>query len=197
MRCDVKLLASACAIALLTGCGIQDGDYVVYRVGLSSTKQSTSCYFPETEAPINTVEDSNSYGTPQTWVIYFASDDMVLDAAGVALRGDDSDDGYLFTSNIIDVTYVGIDQQEAKITENTVLEIDMLTDGDAVSGEFRETVNYDCHFLTATPSAGVCESIPDCKRTRTFSGVELDDVELTEGVDRPNVINGPVPPPMP
>jgi hypothetical protein len=99
------------------------------------------------------------------------------------LRGEDSDDGFLFTSHSIDVSYVGVEQQEAKITEDTVREVDMVVDGSAIAGELRETRKIDCTFLTATPSAGVCEAIPDCVQTRTFSGVELDDVELTSGVD--------------
>jgi hypothetical protein len=178
------------ALPLLTACGVEEGDYLVYRVNVSAFTSSDSCY-PMMMVPVDQAEDSNSLRQGQTWVLYLAAaDKLVLDAAGQALRGAESDDGYLFRGDEIDVTYVGDEQREAKVTAQIKTTINMFTDGSAVNGEVTRAETLKCDFLTATPSPGVCQAIPDCLREASFSGVELDDVELTEGVDR----NPPLPP---
>ena len=185
------------ALPLLTACEIEEGEVVVYRVSVSSEKVALECFFPSEERPADIASDSDSFRTSQTWVLYKGTaDDLVLDANGFALTGGDGEDGFEFVGHDIDVTYVGMDQQEAKITEVDTTTINMITDGDAINGDIVSNLETRCDFLVANPSPGLCSEIPDCKRTRTFSGVRLDDVELTDGVDRPNP-NGTMPPPPP
>lgn len=187
----MRWMGMACA-ALLVACGPEPGDYLVYRVSVSAFTSSASCY-PDEMVPPDEADDRDSLRTGETWVLYVGSGDkLVLDAGGQALRGDESDDGYLFRGDQIDVTYVGEEQREAKITEQTTTLLNMITDGSAVRGDIDQTSVLDCTFLTAAPSPGVCNMRPSCSRSATFAGVELDDVELTEGVDRT-----PPPPPMP
>jgi len=187
MKGLIKLCVFSASVALLSGCGIEAGDYVVYRVSVSAPSLSAGCYYPDEDPPPNEAEDSDSYGQSQTWVVYRGTDDrLVLDAAGVAHGGSDSDEGYRFESNDIDVTYVGIDQQEAKVTLVTEVVIDLLVDDAAISGQHVTRASTKCDFLTATPSPGLCEDIPDCVRSRTVAGVVLEEVELTSDVDPPN-----------
>ncbi len=196
-----RLLQGAAAFALLlsTGCGgVSPGDYIVYRVNVGTESLTEACYFPDETPPEDVAQDSNSFRNSQTWVIYFAAgDETVLDAAGVAMRGDKGGDGFEFSADQIDVSYVGIDQQEAKITAQTTIFVAMNTDGDAVDGTITSTTKTSCDFLTAAPSTGLCEQVPDCVGTRPFAGVKLDDVNLKEVVDRPNdeIGSGGTPPP--
>jgi hypothetical protein len=179
---------AAFALVLSTGCGgVSPGDYIVYRVNVGVETLNDACYFPAEMPPEDVAQDSSSFRSSQTWVIYFAAgDETVLDAAGVALRGDKGGDGFEFSADQIDVSYVGIDQQEAKITAQTTIFVAMNTDGDAVDGTITSTTKTSCDFLTAAPSTGLCEQVPDCVGTRPFSGVKLDGVNLKEVVDRPN-----------
>src|SRR5690606_33787232 len=101
---------------LLSACGTEPGDYVVYRVSVSAFSPSASC-FPNEMVPPDLAEDDDTVRAGQTWVLYLGSSDkLVLDAGGQALRGEESDEGYLFRGDQIDVTYVGEDQREAKVT---------------------------------------------------------------------------------
>jgi hypothetical protein len=185
----------ACLVAA-TGCGISPGDYIVYRVNVGEQSESSGCYYPEEEPSPDLADDSDSFRASQTWVVYYAAgDEIMLDAVGTALRGEETGDGFEFVADQIDVTYAGIDQQEARIAAQTRITITMNTDGDAVDGEIVSLTKTSCDFLTAAPSPGICEDIPDCTRTSPFSGVKLEDVRLEEGVDRPNdEIGGGVPP---
>lgn len=178
-----------------TGCGVSPGDYIVYRVNVGASTFSDAC-FGDDGPPDDIADDSNSYRDPQTWVVYFAAgDEIVLDAAGAALRGEETGDGFEFVADQIDVSYVGIDQQEARVNEQTTITVTMNTDGDAVAGDIVAVTKFECDFLTAAPSPGLCSEVPDCTQTNMFSGVKLDDVRLEEGVDRPNdEIGGGVPP---
>lgn len=169
-----------------TGCGISPGDYIVYRVNVGASELSDAC-FGDDGPPEDIADDSDSFRDPQTWVIYFAAgDEIMLDAAGIALRGGDADGGYQFVADQIDVSYVGIDQQEARINEQTTITVNMQTDGDAVAGDIVAVTKIECDFLTAAPSPGLCSEVEDCTQTNVFSGVKLEDVRLEEGVDRPN-----------
>lgn len=175
--------------ALTVACEPSEGDYIVFRVNVSSFESGAACFGEDGTPPPNEALDENTLRTGQTWVLYVGlSDRLILDAAGQALRGDSSDDGYAFVADDIDVTYVGVDQREVKVTEQITTTVDMLTDGSAVSGSITAVETTSCDFLVANPSSGLCGLVPTCTRTASFAGVELDDVELTESVD-------PAPPP--
>lgn len=182
-------------LGVATGCGVSPGDYIVYRVNVGESELSDAC-FGDDGPPDDIADDDDSFRDPQTWVIYYAAgDEIMLDAAGVALRGGEADGGFQFIADQIDVSYVGIDQQEARINEQTTITITMNTDGDAVAGDIVAVSTVQCDFLTAAPSPGLCSEVEDCTQTNVFSGVKLEDVRLEEGVDRPNEeIGGGVPP---
>jgi hypothetical protein len=193
MRAPALGLALAALAGCLSGCGVEEGDYRVFRVGVERTQISDACYDPEEMNPQEIVEQMEEQGssssqlTPETWVIYYgAGDHIVLDAAGASFTGEENSDGFEFIADVIDVQYDGIDQSEAKITITNHITLTMEVDGDAVQGERLESQTTTCDFLTATPSAGLCEQVTDCSRTTKFFGVELEDIELNTAINRPN-----------
>jgi len=193
-----RLSLAAALITAATGCGVSPGDYLVFRINLGEAAVSDSCYGDD-GPPEDVADDSDSFRQPQTWVIYYgAGDELVLDASGFSLQGEETGDGFEFVADQIDVTYAGVDQQEARVNEQTTTTVTMNTDGDAVEGNIVALMKVTCDFLTAAPTPGVCSEVPDCTQTSPFSGVKLEDVQLEEGVDRPNdEIGGGPPPPDP
>jgi hypothetical protein len=188
--------AAAAALAAtawgVMGCGVAEGDYRVYRVSVERTIVADACYVesmsPEViRAQQEEQQSSASLLTPVTYVIYYgAGDHLVLDAAGVSIRGEETSDGFEFVADTIDVEYAGVDQSEAKITVTTHTTVTMEVDGSAVKGERLDAVTTTCDFLTATPSGGLCDQVTDCTRRTPFFGVELEDVDVSTVINRPN-----------
>lgn len=180
-------LLALLGLPLVTGCGIGEGDFIVYRVAVEALTETDSCYFPDEEKPPNVAEDADTHLVPQTWVIYYAQGDrLLLDLNGASLEGEETDDGFAFVAHAVDVDYVGIDKQEAKVTVVSRASVDMQVDGAAIAGDLVQLVSTRCDFLIATPSPGLCEATPDCERRAAFSGVRLDDVDVKSIVDEPN-----------
>lgn len=185
MRSEALLVALAFGSTACSGVG--PGDYRVFRVGISALEVSPECYFPDEEPPADVASDSNTFFAPDTMVMWYgAGDRMLLDAQGISYEGQTGGDGFIFTAYDVDVSYVGIDNNEAQVSITTEAIVNMNVSGDAVSGDFTSTDIYRCEFLTATPSPGLCQNTPDCVRRALFSGVEIDDVDVVSGVDDPN-----------
>jgi hypothetical protein len=181
-------LLCAAAVALGTGCGYEPGDYIVFRVNLSAAAQSDGCYYPDDGPDPGEEDSSNSQLAPATWVLYFAPGDrVVLDTQGGTLTGETADEGFGFVGYAVDTSYLGVDQEEAKVTQVQETTVQLDIDGDVVSGEHQVLTEVSCEYLVPTPSVG-CTEIPDCRRKREVHGVVLDDVEVESGVDRPNPI---------
>lgn len=180
--------ALAILLATSTGCpSVGPGDYRVFRVGISSVEVAPECFFPEEEPPADLAEDTNTFFTPETMVIYFGvGDRILLDAQDLTYEGGPGGDGFVFTAFGVDVSYLGANNDEAQVTITTESTVNITLDGAAVAGDFVSTDVYRCEFLTATPSDGLCEDTPDCVRRATFSGVEVDDVAVVSSVDDPN-----------
>jgi len=184
-------MRSELMLALALGCtacsDVGPGDYRVFRVGVGALEVSPECFFPEEEVPEDIASDTDTFFAPTTMVMYYgAGERVLLDANGVSYEGETGGDGFVFTAYDVDVSYVGIDNNEAQITVTNEALVNMTLDGDAVSGDFTSTEVYRCEFLTAAPSPGLCEATPDCVRRALFSGVEIDDVEVVSGIDDPN-----------
>jgi hypothetical protein len=184
-RARMALLGLFCAGTV--GCGIGEGDYLVFRVGIERFTTAAACYFPNDEPPPNVIDDSDSHRVANTWVVYFAAGERVLlDMFSASLEGEETSEGFSFAGHTIDVSYLGADKQEAKLTRHTTVTVEMEVDGAAVQGTIVDRTALRCDFLTATPSDGLCEAVPDCEHRAAFAGVRLDDVTLRSGVDAPN-----------
>ena len=182
MRCSVLALAM-----LSTGCFVDAGDYVVFRVAVEETVISDGCFTEDNPRPVEDELSSNTFLTAGTWVIYYgAGDQVVLDTGMVSIGGEEDFGEYTFVGHSVDVDYRGIDNLEAKVTTTTETTIAIDQSGSAIQGDVVNVVAVTCDFLTATPSGGLCAATSDCETRAKFSGVELDDVALDSGVDRPN-----------
>lgn len=172
---------------LLGGCGVGEGDYVVFRVAVAEVQISPACFPEDDPEPLEDQLSSSTYLTPLTWVIYYgAGDKVLLDAAGISIGGEETADGFTFVGHDVDVTYGGIDNLEAKITVTTATTVTIEESGTAIQGEAVDVVTTTCDFLTATPSSGLCSAISNCERRTKFSGVELEDVRVGTVTDRSN-----------
>lgn len=194
-RAHRDLLGAAICSAIcsaVVGCGPKDGDAWVYRVAVGAMTEDAGCYYPDTVPPPDVKDDRDTLFSSQTWVLFVTADDKMLDIGSMALV-EKEDESWVFETIATDVEFVGVDQSEAVLTLTTHNTVDLERSGKAVQGTVSERVITRCNFLTATPSGDVCPaSPPDCVRSAAFSGVRLNDVQLTEGVDKT-----PPGPPMP
>ncbi len=185
MKRGLVVLAAAAA----GGCGIHEGDFVVYRVSAEPFTVSPACYYPEEVPPPSEANDSSTFRSSATFAIYRTTNDvLVLDTGSAALPGGESDEGYEFVGYQIDTTYLGMNNLEAKVSIVSTNRITMVVDGSSIEGDISIIESQKCDFLTATPSPGLCEKVPDCERTAHYVGVELDDTALRNYVDKPNPI---------
>jgi hypothetical protein len=183
-RRALLLLAPLCV-----GCGLTEGELVLYRVSIEPETLSIDCYYPEEVAPPNVVDDDSTFRATNTFGIYRGPDDgVVLDAGPFSLPGTETDEGYEFAGHQIDTTYLGMDNLEAKLSVVTTIRITVLVDGSSIEGDVATVEQERCDFLTATPSPGLCERVPDCVRSARYVGVQLDDAAVANYVDKPNPI---------
>jgi hypothetical protein len=180
-----------CGLAALgaTGCGINEGDFVLYRVSAEPLAVSPACYYPDEVPPPSEANDTSTFRSSSTFAVYrTAEDTLILDINGAAIPGGESDEGYEFVGYQIDTTYLGMDNLEAKVSLVTTNRITMVVDGNSIEGDITIIEQQRCDFLTATPSPGLCEKVPDCERVGHYVGVQLDDTAVRNYVDKPNPI---------
>jgi hypothetical protein len=190
--------------ALLMGCEPAEGDYWVYRVAFQEASAEGGCWWPNDQPPPDEAASSNTFNASATLTMYVAFDDVLLldvqvdNSFQITLPEDedaDNDGDFTFTGVTTDISYIGIDQSEAVISETTFNTLVLETHGSAVNGTLQSKTVIKCDFLTPVPMGDVCPAPPppDCIRTSKFDGVELDDVTVYQDVNK----NQPAPPPSP
>lgn len=171
-----KLISGAAVLAGamgMMGCGISPGDYVIYRVSPGVTDQNSGCYYPDTEPPPNAASDSTTIRESGTWIIYASINDaFYLDAGSNTLEGVATDNGYQFTGKEVDVQYDAPDGTGSKRTTTDAFTIDIIVDGEAISGSSVWKTTYGCAGMTCG------EKIPSCTRTTDFVGTHVDEIQL-------------------
>jgi hypothetical protein len=182
----LQLIATLPLLAITSGCYVEEGDFLVFRVAIQETVVADACFTEDDPRPLEDELSSSSYLTPLTWVIYHGTENVILDAAGVSIGGEETADGFEFLGHTVDVSYEGIDNLEAKVTVTTETTLNIAQSGSAISGEVLDVVSTTCDFLTATPSSGLCSATSNCERRSKFAGVELDDVNVDSTINRPN-----------
>jgi hypothetical protein len=164
------LVAGAFAVM---GCGISPGDYVIYRVSPGVTDETSGCHHPETDPPPNDASDSTTIRDSNTWIIYASINDaFYLDNGTITLEGVATDTGYQFTGKTVDVQYDLPDGTGSKRTTTDSVTIDVITDGDAISGTSVLKRTYGCAGTTCG------EKIPSCQRSTDFVGMQVDEIQL-------------------
>lgn len=157
----------------VTGCGISPGDYVMYRVSPSVTDETSGCYYPETDPPPNELSDSTTVRASSTWIIYASINDaFYLDSGTNTLEGVATDTGYQFTGKKVDVQYDVPDGTGSKRTTTDSFTIDIITDGDAISGTSTWKTTYGCAGTTCG------DKLPSCTRTTDFVGTHVEEIQL-------------------
>lgn len=169
MQC-AALLAGALGV---TGCGISPGDYVIYRVSPGVTEETSGCFFPETDPPPDQASDSTTVRESGTWIIYASINDaFYLDSGKNTLEGVATDTGYQFTGKEVDIQYDMPDGTGSKRTTTDAYTIDIIVDGDAISGKSVWKTTYGCAGMTCG------DKIPSCSRTTEFVGTHVDEIQL-------------------
>lgn len=169
MQC-AALLAGALGA---TGCGISPGDYVIYRVSPGVTDETSGCYYPDMAPPANQASDSTTVRGSSTWIIYASINDaFYLDSGTNTLEGVATDSGYQFTGKTVDVDFDMPDGTGSKRTTTVSFTIDVITDGDAISGTSTKKTTFGCAGSTCG------EKIPSCTETTDFVGTHVDEIQL-------------------
>ena len=155
------------------GCGISPGDYVIYRVTPGETALTSGCHHPETEAAPNDASDSTTVRGASTWIIYASINDaFYLDSGTNTLEGVETDTGYQFTGREVDVQYDLPDGTGSKRTTTDAYTVDVIVEGEAISGSSVWKTTYGCAGTTCG------DKIPTCTRTTDFVGTHVEEIEL-------------------
>jgi len=167
---------------MLTGCGgISPGEYKIYRVSFGSEDESSGCYYPETEPVPNEASDSSTLRGTGTWIIYASIEEKVyLDTGAITLEGLESEEGWTFTGKTVDVNFDMPDGTGSKRTTTVTSTINVIVDGDAISGTAVQKTSFACSGATCG------EKIPSCTETGPFVGTYVEDVELKYDIAPPN-----------
>lgn len=157
--------------ALLPACGIQPGDYVLYRIGAATTEYTQDC-FPNGQDP-DDASDSTTFRAGETIVIFRAPDGVYfIDTGDFMIEGTLSGGTFDFNGESIDIEYFG-SNDNSQTTETTTVDITMDTQGASVSGSFVSSVIQTC-------SGPACDEFDSysCTGTSQFVGTRVNDVEL-------------------
>jgi len=176
-------LAMGVALFGLTGCGIGVGDHVFYRVAVDATARDVGCYggnpIPDSIRDDKIVNLAGS----NTFILYIAGDkEPELDTGSLVAGGAETDTGYRFTGQVIDVEYHQMNM--IKVTQTQSLTVIMNIDGPTVSGTAKNVIVEKCE---GTNCAGNFNNTT-CTETNVFKGVEMDQAEVVVG-------NSPAPKP--
>ena len=160
------------AAVLLGGCGLAPGDYVVYRVSLTSPDLTADCY-PDGEVPANQANDSTTFRDAGTFILYTgAADDYYLDTGVVTIEGSQTDDVYEFIGETVDVDYFGEADANSETTIDTTT-VDMVVDGASILGTLIVDSESSCTGADCPE-----DSEQTCTRTMDFVGTEIHDLQL-------------------
>ncbi len=176
-----RVAAALVATSALVGCGIQPGDYEIYRVATTKGTESAGCFWVpgggSPEIPPNTASDSSNIRASGTWIIYASTEDkLYLDTGEATFEGGVSDEGYAFAGKAVDVEFQGVND-DTKFTTTTAVTINIITDGDALSGTGVTKESYKC----TGPGCGT-EPKPTCTKSTNFVGTYVEDIELKHDI---------------
>jgi len=152
------------------------GDYVAYRVAFDATTTDASCY-SDNMIPDDKKDDVTTFMSGGTFILYLDADGTpLLDIGTLVVEGSETDAGYTFSGNSVDVDYLNNNPNDTnvlKITQTTTVTIDMTVDGDTISGTSKTVTDQKCEG-TACPM----DFAKSCTRTGSYKGVELDEVDV-------------------
>ena len=115
------------------GGGLSTGDHAFYWVSIESAPPEASCY-ADNKIPDSIKDDITSVRGRSTFVLYVTADGVAqLDTGAVVLAGTETDGGYSFTGETVDVDYPAgmkiLDADKDGIDDTMDTEIDADKDG--------------------------------------------------------------------
>jgi hypothetical protein len=178
-----RVAGALIATSALVGCGIQPGDYEIYRVSLGQVDETAGCFYGQLndEQSNDEASDTTSIRESGTWILYASIEDkFYLDTGAVTLEGAESDEGFTFTGRAVDVNFGDKNDpmdMDPKLTVTTVTTITMITDGNAISGDATKKTSYKCSGMLCP-----AEPIPACTEKTLFVGTYVEDIELKHDI---------------
>lgn len=162
-RVAAGLLGVTAFAGMTAACGgFGAGDYAVYRVSSPEPKLSGQCS--------NDPNHKTTFQNGSTFIMYATSGDSedvyYLDVGSSVLTGATTDEGWSFTGKTTDVQ----DGGGTTVTSTTTLTVDVVDEGDQVSGTWTSVQEVTC-------SGNGCDfvDVGKCTATSSFVGVLIDD----------------------
>ena len=167
LRAPLALLAF---LPLAAGCGINAGDYVIYRIAFAESSQAADC-FPDGE-DIDETSDTSTFRSGGTFAIFTSPESKLLEVEGVVLEGEKTEGALRFSGTSDDVEFFGAgDASSTHTTQTLTVTIDPAganVTGSAVSIDGQTCDGSDCtEFDTFS-----------CTSTSTFVGSRINGVDL-------------------
>jgi len=161
-------------LGIATGCG--GPRYEVYQIATATAVLTDDCW-GDAGVPENEENDSTTFATGDTFLIYSAPDDVYYAqlSTGEALAGTLDGKKFVFDGEVVDHTFTG--ENARAIEETTVVTTEFIVnrDGRNVFGKSVTDVTYDCEGRD-------CGESTSCTTTTDFVGVEVDaDVQFVAG----------------
>lgn len=163
-KLGAKALALAFVGAMVAACGgLGGGDHLTFRVAASRANYAGDC---NTQFDAG---DSTTFRAGDTFMLFIVTegdnDVPYLDTGTAVLEGSETDDGYTFHGEEVDVE----DFFDSSVTTTTVADISLTMDGESVSG--------DVTIVSTTSCSGDCIGFEpgSCTATNEFDGVLVEE----------------------
>lgn len=174
-------------LPLLAACG--PAPYTVYQIAATSGDQTAGCFGTD-EVPDDVADDSTTFRTGDTFVIFSAPEDeyWLQLSTGGAMPGTRDGKTYKFAAKSVDKQFGGYDygyddtgrgggggSSDLELTTTVESEIKVTLDGRNISGSSETAVTFECDGRN-------CPDTTTCTTTNEFVGVLVDaDVEYVIG----------------
>lgn len=162
----------AAALLGVAGCGIGPGDHVFYRVATEASKPQASCY-QDNMIPASIKDDTSTLRGGSTFILYITGDKAAeLDTGSLVLTGAETDTGYKFTGQSVNIEYP---VDGVKTTATTDVTVNLTIDGSTITGDSTTVTSSKCEGAACPMNF----TAKNCTSTGSFKGVEIDEGQVT------------------
>ena len=179
------LMTLSLALTSVLGLGacdsIQPGEYSVFRVSYGESAQDLACGV--TDPTLVTLPTGDSYGDPETLVIFAHDDVYYLEYEGLGVDGlvtlEGVRDGKSYSFLGTEVSYELLDEAGTSfLTTSEALEVVLDVDGKNIDGSVTHTTTISC-LGAVCPTIGFPQS---CTTTQPFAGSLVPDAQVEVGI---------------
>lgn len=172
-RSFAALAATALLSVLAMHCSGGAGEHTFYRLYSPKAKLEPAC-FPNGQIPENVKDDTSTMLTPSTvLLVRDGADSYSLDTGSQVISGTKSGSSYTFSGTTTNVEVTPVGAEKRTLTTTTTLSVSMTVDGRTASGTLETDTKSSC--------SGACTGFvgAGCKQTNTFTGIQVDQGEVT------------------